>query len=38
MQWSEVKEHYPSQWVLKEAINATTEGNKLGENLDWNNN
>lgn len=28
MHWSEVKEHYPSQWVLIEAINATTQGNK----------
>jgi hypothetical protein len=28
MQWSEVKENYPSQWVLIEVIDATSQGNK----------
>jgi hypothetical protein len=28
MQWSEVKEHYPSQWVLIEAIDAITKDKK----------
>jgi len=28
MQWSEVRKHYPSQWVLIEAIVAATQGNK----------
>lgn len=28
MQWSEVRNHYPSQWVLVEAIVATTQENK----------
>lgn len=28
MQWSEVRNHYPSQWVLIEAIGAATEGKK----------
>jgi len=28
MQWSEVRDHYPSQWVLIEAIGAATQGNK----------
>ncbi len=28
MQWLEVRSHYPSQWVLVEAIEATTQGNK----------
>jgi len=28
MQWSDVQDHYPSQWVLIEAIRAATQGNK----------
>jgi hypothetical protein len=28
MQWAEVQNHYPSQWVLVEAIGAFTLGNK----------
>ncbi|QGQ98673.1 hypothetical protein EHS13_29215 [Paenibacillus psychroresistens] len=28
MQWEEVKDHYPSQWVLIEAIDATSQFNK----------
>lgn len=28
MQWLEVRSHYPSQWVLVEAIGAATQGNK----------
>ena len=28
MQWSEVRNQYPSQWVLVEAIEAATQGNK----------
>lgn len=28
MQWPEVRNHYPSQWVLVEAISAATHGNK----------
>lgn len=28
MQWSEVRDHYPSQWVLVEAIGAATQGKK----------
>ncbi len=28
MRWDEVKQAYPSQWVMIEAINAKSEGNK----------
>ena len=28
MQWAEVKQHFPSQWILIEAINATSQDNK----------
>ncbi len=28
MQWSEARKHYPSQWVLIEAIRAATLGSK----------
>jgi len=28
MKWQEVRNHYPSQWVIIEVIKATTEDNK----------
>ena len=28
MQWQNVRQHYPNQWLLIEASNATSQGNK----------
>lgn len=28
MKWSDVRDHYPSQWILIEAMEASTQGNK----------
>ena len=28
MQWQEIRDHYPQQWLLVEAINAHSEANK----------
>ena len=28
MQWQEIREHYPQQWLLLEALQAHSEGNK----------
>jgi hypothetical protein len=28
MQWQEIRQHYPEQWLLLEAIQAHSEGNK----------